>query len=248
VPGWLRNIFKKPTAASASRENPVLLATVERSSKIYKKTPLGTLIDAAMKDLLARQLFLDTNQICNSIDPVVTCREKLAAAMMRYASFQVLLIPPAPEPDASGLRELPGITGDLGAHLIEIAERNFDLRSELIGLSGKRDPDTILKELQRSFWQAYWFLETFNAARLHLGDSADDSDWYSGFRFAACASYEGRYRGEANLPSAFDDDVASIAPNAYAIFTDIVLAGAEDPVQEWRDYHAGIALPMPDFR
>jgi len=247
VSRWLDNLFSKRTADKSGRENPVLLATVERSGRIYSQIPLGSLIDDAAKEELSRRLFLEINEICSSIDPVIACREKLAVAMMKFASYQVLIIPPAPEPDPSHLRDQPGITGELKAHLLKIAQKDFDLRSKLYGVGEEPDFDGVWLATQGAYWQAYWFLETFNAARLHLGDSTENNDWYQAFRHAACASYESKYRGEVDMPSAFPPEIASAAAMAYAIYTDIVLAGAKDPDQEWREYHSGVDLPLPDF-
>lgn len=244
---WLDNLFSKRTAEKSGRENPVMLATVERSGRIYSQIPLGNLIDDAAKDALSRRLFLEINEICNSVDPVIACREKLAVAMMKFASYQVLIIPPLPEPDPSRLRDQPGITGELKAHLLEIARNDFDLRSELYGVGEEPDYDSVWQATQSAYWQAYWFVETFNAARLHLGDSTENYDWYEAFRHAACASYECKYRGEVDLPSAFSPEIASAAATAYAIYTDIVLAGAKDPDHEWREYHSGMELPLPNF-
>ena len=68
------------------------------------------------------------------------------------------------------------------------------------------------------------------------------------FKHAVCANCEHIYRREVELPPAFDEDLASIAPSAYSIFTDIVLSGAKDPELEWRDYYKNSNVPIPNFR
>lgn len=222
-----------------------MLATVEKSSQIYQQTPLAGMLDSRTRDELSRSLFLEINEICNAIDPVVTCREKLAAAMMKFASYQVLVIPPMPEPDSSGLRLQPGITGELKQEIPRIAKNNRNLRSELFGLLNNSNFDLIWNAILKSYWKSYWILETFNAARLEIGDYNAERDWYPAFMHAACASCEGNYRRESDLPSAFHEAIASTAPTAYAIFTDIVLSGASDPEKEWRDYQSGSNIPIP---
>ncbi len=67
------------------------------------------------------------------------------------------------------------------------------------------------------------------------------------FKHATCANYEHVYRREADLPPAFDEDTASLAPTASSIFTDIVLSGAKDPDLEWRDYYKDSNIPIPEF-
>ena len=225
----------------------MLLSTVDMSSKIYDGIPLKNFIGDDERGALARELFLDINLICNAYDPVAACRQKLATTMIRFASYQVLVIPPPPEADPSELRSQPGVTGELTEHLVEIAKNNYELRSDLYGAVDEPSFDSIWESLQQSYWRSYWFLETFNAARVELGDYKDKQDWFMPFKHAACANYEHMYRREIDLPPAFDEDLASIAPTAYSIFTDIVLSGAEDPDLEWRDYYKDSNIPIPNF-
>ena len=91
--------------------------------------PLAGLIDEARRSKLARDLYLDISRICNTTDPKTTCREELAAMMQKSAGFQVLVIPPPPEPDDSGLRDQPGVTGELKAHLPQVCRKNDQIRS-----------------------------------------------------------------------------------------------------------------------
>ena len=243
----LGNLFRRRTAIEAGRQNPVLLSTVDMSSKIYDGIPLKNFIEDDERGALARELFLDINLICNAYDPVAACRQKLATTMIRFASYQVLVIPPPPEADPSELRSQPGVTGELTEHLVEIAKNNYELRSDLNRIIDEPSFDSIWESLQQSYWQSYWFLETFNAARVELGDCKDEQDWFMPFKHAACANYEHIYRREIDLPPAFDEELASIAPTAYSIFTDIVLSGAEDPDLEWRDYYKDSNIPIPGF-
>ncbi len=243
----LGKLFRHRTAVQTGRQNPVFLATVDMSSKIYDGIPLSNFIGDDTKNDLARELFLEINEICNAFDPVEACRQKLAATMIKFASFQVLVIPPAPQADPSDLRSQPGISGELTEHLVKIAENSYELRTELYGSAEAPDFDSIWDSVQKSYWQSYWFLETFNAARVELGDYNDDHDWFMSFKHAACANYEHIYRRDIELPSAFDEDLETIAPTAYSIFTDIVLSGAEDPELEWRDYYKDSNVPIPIF-
>ena len=225
----------------------MLLSTVDKSSIIYDQIPLKNFVGDDARGVLARNLYLVINEICNSFDPVMAWREKLAAKMIEFASYQVLVIPPPPENDPSGLRSQPGITGGLKEHLGRIAEANSHLRSEIYGKTKLPTLDIIWDLVQQSYWQTYWFLETFNSARIELGDYSKDRDWYMPFKHAVCANYEHIYRREAGLPPAFDEDTAALAPTAYSIFTDIVLSGAKDPGLEWRDYYKDSNIPIPNF-
>jgi hypothetical protein len=224
-----------------------LHAVVRKSAVIYDQIPLREHITAETRDDLARQLFLDIHGICNAADPIVACRDKLAKTMLQFASYQVLVIPPVPENDPSGLRGQPGITGELKARLVQVVQKNDNLRTEMYEATESRSHDVLWEVLQRSYWQSFWFLQSFDAARIELNDVEKGHDWFKSFTHAACANQEHVYRWELDMPPAFAEDVAKTASFAYALFTDIVLSGDENPGAEWRDYHKDCDIPTPTF-
>lgn len=245
--GWFTKLFGSRSAVQKNRANPIMRATVRESAEIYNRIPLSEFITEKERGELSRQLYLDINSICNAADPVSACRERLAAAMLKLASYQVLMIPPPPETDPTGLRSQPGITGELKAHLVRLSERNSDFRSEIRKKSETTDFDLVWQVVQQSYWTAYWILETFNAARMALDDVDERSDWYKPFLHAACANYEHVYRRDLELPPAFSEELAQLAANAYSLYTDIVLSGTPNPDMEWRDYHKNSDIPLPVF-
>ena len=244
---WLGRIFGKRTAVEAQRSNPAVEAAVQGSAEAYAHSPLGSLIDEDRRSELARNLYLEVNRICNSTDPVTTCREALAAVMLRSAGFQVLVIPPEPEHDDSGLRGQPGVTGELKAHLPGICRRNDLLRSAMFKETEAEDFDGLWPVVERLHWETRWLLDTLNATRIALGDQVDGDDWYLPFIHASCVQLEHTYRWELEMDSAFDAANAREAASVYAVFSDIVLSGAADPVREWRDYAAQSGVPMPEL-
>jgi hypothetical protein len=125
-------LFGARTAVEAGRSNPVLRSVVKKAAVIYDQIPLRDYISEETRFELSRQLFLEINGICNAADPVLACRDKLAKTMLKFASYQVLVIPPAPEEDPSGLRGQPGITGELKARLDQLVQRNDELRAQPI--------------------------------------------------------------------------------------------------------------------
>ena len=248
---WLGKMFDHRTAVERQRENPVLDAAAQRSAEIYASLPLRDHISEARRDALARQLFLEINAVCNARDPVAACRDELVAEMLKLALFQVLVVPPNPEPDPSGLRAQPGVTGELRAHLVAVCQKNDDLRSVMFEETSSESHDELLAIVERMNWEAHWRVRTLNALRVALGDgeegSATSGDWFMPFLHATCVRQEHVYRWELELPPAFDENIARETANAYAVFTDIVVSGAADPAAEWRIYCAGSDVPMPDF-
>ena len=243
--GWIGKLAGRRTAAEKSRKNPVVDAAVREAALIYDQSPLSDFIDEARRSQLARELYLEIVRICNTTDPKIACRDQLVATMLWVASLQVLVIPPAPEEDVSGLRGTPGITGALRERLVDLCHRNDDLRSEIHEQTDHRDFDSMFDVIQRRLWEARWLLGTLNATRLALGDSAGE-DWFDTFLHAACARQEHGYRWELELPPAIDDDVAREVIAAYAVFADIVLSGAADPMTEWREYLRDSNIRLPD--
>ena len=240
-------MFNARTAAEAARENPVLHAVVNESALIYEQTPLRDYITEEERSELSRQLFLEINAICNAADPILACRDKLATTMLRFACYQVLVIPPAPEEDSSGLRGQPGITGELKERLPQVVQKNDVLRAELYAATDSRSYEALWEVVQRSYWKSYWFLETFNAARVEMNDVEKGNDWYRSFMHAACANQEHLYRWELEMPPALAEDVARVASTAYSVFTDIVLSGEQNPATEWRACHKDFNIPTPTF-
>ena len=245
--GWFSRLFGERTAAQKGRDNPVVQKAANESALVYNRTSLADLIDEDRRSRLARELYLEINRICNSTDPVTVCREEFVRTMLRFASYQVLVIPPDPEDDASGLRRQPGVSGDLKQHLVKACERNDDLRSTIYGKTESRRFEDLWPIIERTYWETFWLLGTLNATRIAQGDSVEDEDWYEPFLHAACVNAEHSCRWELELPPAFDEAIAREAANAYAVFTDIVLSGSPDPAREWREYCAGMDIPLPDF-
>jgi hypothetical protein len=244
---WLGRLFGRRTAVEMQRDNPVLDEAVRRSAEAYAELPLKNLIDEARRSTLARALYLEISRICNTVDPVTTCREELAATMLKSAGFQVLVIPPPPEDDESGFRRQPGVTGELKAHIADICAKNDDMRSAMYAETDEEDMAALWPIIERLHWETRWLLETLNATRIALGDHVEGDDWYLPFLHAACVQLEHTYRWELELPPAFDEGIAREAAATYAVFSDIVLSGAANPAAEWRDYARSMGVPLPDF-
>ena len=243
----LGRLFGARTAVEAGRSNPVLRSVVKKAAVIYDQIPLRDYISEETRFELSRQLFLEINGICNAADPVLACRDKLAKTMLKFASYQVLVIPPAPEEDPSGLRGQPGITGELKARLDQLVQRNDELRAEIYEATDSRSHEALWEVVQRSYWKTYWFLKSIDAVRIELNDVEKGHDWYNSFTHAACANQEHVYRWELEMPPAFAEDIAKLASTAYSLFTDIVLSGDANPATEWRDYYKDYNIPTPTF-
>lgn len=244
---WIGKLFGKDGQTGIHRKDSPLDAAVHRSAMVYEQIPLREFIDESRRSELARELFLEANALFNAADPVTACRDRLAVVMLELGMYQVLMIPPDPEADESGLRSQPGISGELREHLVDLCRKNDDLRSLILKRAEGEDFDSLWFLLRRRYWETWWLMQTVNAVRLELGDFVEEEDWDRAFLHAACVKAEHVFRWTMELPPAFGGDMAREASTAYSVFTDIVLAGAENPLAEWRDYHQGMEIPLPDF-
>jgi hypothetical protein len=244
---WIGRLFGQRTAVDTQRSNPVLEAAVQKSALVFDQIPLRDFIDEERRKKLARDLYLEMNRISNTADPLTACRDQFVATMLKLASYQVLVIPPQPEEDRSGLRNQPGISGELKAYLVDLCEKDDDLRSTMFAETESQAFDDLWEIVQRLYWETYWLMGSLDGIRIALGDSVEGDDWRQAFLHAACVKSEHAYRWQLELPPAFDESIAKEAANSYSVFTDIVLSGAINPAAEWRDYCAGSGIPMPDF-
>lgn len=244
---WLGNLMTRRTAIGDGRSNPALQFAVQQAAVIFDELPGKDQIDERSRHRLARQLYLDLHEIFNAGSPADTARQKLAPQVLRFALLKVILIPPHPKTDDSGLRGLPGITGELNAHIASLVRHDTDLHTALFENSESESSEQIEQLLYQAYWRCCWCLETFNSARKDLGDVFQDGDWFLPFVYAACANQENSYRLDIGMPPAFEAPLAMTAPVAYSLFTDIVLSGARQPLFEWSEYHRGRSIPMPDF-
>ncbi len=243
--GWVGKILSGRSAVLARSENPVLNTAVQKSAEIYQALPLNQFIDSRSSDQLARHFYLEIDSVCNATDPIALCRQKLAMTMLRLALYQVLMIPPEPENDPSGLRSCPGISGELTSKLESLAKKSIALGADLRDSRFFSEDADLWTIVQAEYWKTCWMLETLNVVRKELGDYPEENDWYKPFMHSTCANQENLYRVDLEMPSAFDQEIAREAPAAYSIFTDIVISGAADPLAEWREYHAGSPVPLP---
>ena len=172
---WFGRLFGGRSAVEERRQNPVLAATVELSALVYSRIPLHTMIDEVRRAELARALYLEVNELCNSRDPVIDCRERFVAVMLELAAFQVLVIPPPPEDDPFELRQQPGITGELQSHLRSLFDRNHGLRSALFAVEDTSNEMSLTDFVLRQYWELYWRLETYKPSQTQMNTTISNT-------------------------------------------------------------------------
>lgn len=221
-------------------DNPVLRATVIASNKTWNSLPLKDLVDEETRSYLSAQLVERIISVITADDPKMACRQHLADAVLNFAKYQVLVLEPDAEKDTTGLVGTQGITGELQAHLIRIAEADEELSEALYGSSHDVNFDDVKHVVQMMYWRSYWWAHTVNTCRIALKDfnDVDGRDWYKSFVHAMCAWQEDRFREELGLPSAIKEEDFSLTALQYSTFLDFVVSGAQYPDLSWKKQYS----------
>ena len=69
---WIKKILGLQSAVEKRRDNPVLKAAIAKSADVYERTTLPSLLDSAAIDALSRWVYLETNGVCNTPEPLVS--------------------------------------------------------------------------------------------------------------------------------------------------------------------------------
>ena len=74
------------------------------------------------------KILTDVQESIAQPDPVQGVRLRILYLIIETAFYQVLVIPPKPELDESGLRSFEGITGELKSHIPELVAKDEHLK------------------------------------------------------------------------------------------------------------------------
>ncbi|MGA7411057.1 MAG: hypothetical protein WBW33_11265 [Bryobacteraceae bacterium] len=146
-------------------------------------------------------------KVAVSPDPRMANRERLTNYVLRKAQWQVLLIDPYPADDPTGLRGQPGITGGLKVKLLEVAQKDKDLKECLYGLGA--DPlnlDDVEETVFFRYRLDHAWANIFDRLRDVYNDTnpATSKDWVRPYFTAMCGWEEIQFRETLRMPSAFD--------------------------------------------
>src|SRR5436309_161836 len=159
------------------------------------------------------------------------------------AKYQVLVLPSQSdsEEEITGLRGEPGITGELKAHLQEIAQKDKTIREFAAALDNP-SPEELFDACLFKYWVSGFLANLFQSTRVALGDyhPSVDKDWYRPFVAAICAWEEYNFRRAIGLPDvlATQDGLGSMAALKYSIYANIVMSGTKYPNFESEEEYA----------
>jgi hypothetical protein len=183
-------------------------------------------------------------KIAASPNPMLANRQVLAEWTQECARFVVLTMDPPPAEDHTGFRGAHGVTGELKAHLSELAKKSEYLKRFLAYFGNFETQDEILEVISARQYQAGAWLKVFQPLRNIFNDTALNKigsveDWYVPFVKAMCAWEEHKYREALGLPASLSlphyKVDAGILALGYSTFMNIVVNGEPDPYKTWRE-------------
>jgi hypothetical protein len=187
----------------------------------------------------AEEMREEVLKVAFSPDPRMANRERLTSCVMEFAQFQVLLIDPPPAEDPSGLRGQPGITGELKAHLLELAQKDRGLREFMHAFPTPKSVDGVRDPVLYRYRIMYAWISVYHMLRFAFDDvnHAEGKDWFIPFVAAMCAWQEDVYRESLGMPHAFEGSETEASKKALKMnsFMQFVLEGARFPDLEWRE-------------
>jgi hypothetical protein len=185
------------------------------------------------RDWLNEMAQRDFEVFCtNEESDIKAVRFQLADAVIGFANAGVLLIPPPPANDDTGMRDDHLVTGLLGRHLADIVAN-----PEAVLIFAPATPERItdvatLHEfcvlLQAT---SYARSQAWNTVRLAYEDAVQ-TDWYREFVRSQYVVAEYELRKLLELPTPINDQ-DWLESLKYSTFLSIVLSGHADPFGEW---------------
>jgi len=234
--------WKMLKAVKAIQKEPIYLAAIQagQTGLADESQGLGKYASKELKQKLAEEIMAEVNEVILAPNQLMANREKLSVYTLQMAKYQVLILPEKneDEDDATGLRDKPGITGELKSHIKKIAEEDKEIKELVWSLDDPSDKDIYEACLFR-YWLFQLKAHIFQTIRIALNDIHHDpeKDWYREFVAAMCAWEEYNYRKLIGLPDVLekDDGFGGREALKYSTFMDIVLSGAKYPNFEWKE-------------
>lgn len=176
-------------------------------------------------------------KVVTSPDPRMLNRERLTSCVIELAQFQVLVIDLPPAEDPTGLRGQPGITGELKAHLLELAQKDKGLREFMHAFPTPKNVGGVWNPVLGRYRVVHAWTSVHHMLRFAFDDvnHTEGKDWFKPFVAAMCAWQEYIYRESLGMPPAFEGPKAEAWKKAakMSYFSDFVLEGGRFPDLEW---------------
>lgn len=176
-------------------------------------------------------------QIALSPNPIMANRQVMSDRMVGYAEAQVLVLEPPPHADETGLRGLYGISGELKARLVEVAQKHKSIVEFMHQFPDVKSWDDVWDPILFRYRISYGWAHVFSALRVELNDYNSQRDWFWPYLVCMCAWEEHRIRESIGMPSLLDEDPfqASMKALSLSSFLNRVMEGHKFPDLAWSE-------------
>lgn len=192
-------------------------------------------------------------EIATSPNPRMANRERLINCVLEAARFNVLTFDPPPGEDMTGIRGQVGISGELEAHITQIAKMDKNIRTFLHSFEEKftEASDIVEYVAFRGLLCTIW-ANLYHGLRYVFDDcNKQGKDWYRPFVVAVYGWQEAEYRGLLGMPSSIrghDDTDKKWKALYLSLFVDSVDSGVQFPDLDWSDKLIKIEKGDRDWR
>jgi hypothetical protein len=236
----LVGLYREAQVLKGVKEHPVLGPVFHHVRDVLADNTkgVGKYWTDDSKNSLLNKILAEVRVSLTHANPKYCVRRKTFDFMCETATCQVLVVPPKPEADESGLRSQEGITGELKARIPELVERDNQL-GELF--SCLDEPVTTFDEMFNvvllRYCVSHLWLGAFHVARCALKDYHDDpsKDWYRPCFVSQCICRESSYRKALGLSSALSGSLPDIRALMHSHWLDLIESGVQELRLEWEN-------------
>jgi hypothetical protein len=213
----------------------VLSTLHQRSEKLISEIRQNGIAEDVVRGW-ALQTFQQLLPALNSRDPKIECRKLLVEWALLHSDYEVMMIPPPPEPDRTGLRGLQGISGKLSEHKVELARRYEPIKDALHAASAEVNEKNAQDAILLLANQTSYLVNMANTARIAIDDYHHDleMDWFRPMIYSFCVSSENTLRKLIGLPTTSDEDMAALMHQTMMLE---VLNGNRFPDVKFREHY-----------
>src|SRR6266496_4191055 len=132
-----------------------------------KSQGLGMYYSEEGKARLITEILTDIEQMLSQPNPVQAVRMRSLDIIIGTADFQVLVIPPPPEPDPTGIRDYEGVTGELKMRIPELIKVDKELEEFFYGFDETpTTPSDMWDAVLMRYWVLHLSMDTYNLVRI----------------------------------------------------------------------------------
>jgi hypothetical protein len=219
-------------AARRIRNNPILSTLHERSEALIREICQRRFEEAVVRGW-AQQTFEQLLPVLSAANPVIECRKLLVNRALISCDYEVIMV--GSEHDSSGFQDLPGISGRLWEHRLEIVRKHDEIRDIIRSSSIEFTLENAKDVLFAFAMQSSYAVNMANTLRIALDDYNHDlkQDWFLPMRYSLCVAADNKLRKLIGLPTSLDEDIVALAHSA---FTALVTKGVRFPDAAWREH------------